>query len=287
MVNELTYQALYKDSIRRLEAKFDERISTQMINWIFADAIHVGGNSIEFVKDKHLIEVRQMISRILNDEPFDYVMGHSIFYGYRFDVNNDVLIPRPETEELVEWAIQMLKDMNRPATVLDIGTGSGCIAITIKKEMPDTSVTGIDVSQRALEVAIRNAMELNSHVTFKKIDFLKQMDLLQARKYDLIISNPPYIDASEKEAMTDSTVLHEPHIALFPEHSDALIFYRKLATKASGLLKESGKVLVEMNEFSSGEILSIFKDSSLVEVEVREDLQGKPRMLKAERMKDS
>ena len=287
MENDLTYQALHSDSIRRLDAKFDERISTQMVNWLFADAIHVSINSTEFVKDQHLTKVRQMVSRILNDEPFDYVMGHSIFYGYRFDVNSDVLIPRPETEELVEWAIQILKDMSRPAAVLDIGTGSGCIAITLKKEIPDSRVTGIDVSQSALDVAVRNAMVLNTHVTFEKIDFLNEIVLLEPRKYDLIISNPPYIDVSEKEAMTESTVIHEPHMALFPEHSDPLIFYRKLAAEASGLLKESGKILVEMNEFRSEEILSIFKDANLVEVEVREDLQGKPRMLKAGLLTDS
>lgn len=221
----------------------------------------------------------KIIARINAHEPVQYVLGSAWFYGRDFYVSPAVLIPRPETELLVEEVIKAVSDF--PITILDIGTGSGCIAITLAKELPNATVTALDISTAALEVAQKNASQLNARVQFLQSDILTQS--IPVTMLDVIVSNPPYIAFAEKEAMRENVLAHEPHVALFVPDNDALIFYSTIAQKGFAALKTDGKVFVEINERFGKETAEVFIHAGFSSVRIVKDLQGKERILVADK----
>lgn len=242
----------------------------------------------DYLKERHqegsilIEEVEAIIDRLKNDEPIEYVTGNAVFYGLNFMVNPDVLIPRPETEELVLLALESL-NLNKPFRGLDIGTGSGCIAITLRKKCPLFIMDGLDISPAALEIAQANAYRHNTLINWHKTDFLDEQQWSGFGAYDFIISNPPYIPLSDQKVMDKKVLHYEPSQALFTPEENPLIFYEKITEFASQHLAEQGFVFVEINEFLAKETMSIFSNI-FKEVHLFNDLQGKARMIKAEEL---
>ncbi len=225
-----------------------------------------------------IIEVMNVaLSKLLNYIPVQYITGKAWFYNLCFTVTNSVLIPRPETEELVLEIIQFLKK-NSPKEILDIGTGSGCIAITIKKNVPNAQITALDVSQEALTIAEKNAADNNVAVNFLQLDFLKEENYIPLPKYDIIISNPPYIPQNEKISLDKNVTLNEPEIALFVPDNDPLIFYKKIMIFAEAHLKKEGRIFLEVHEDFAKETADIFVNANYT-VTIKKDMQGKDRMV--------
>ncbi len=219
------------------------------------------------------------LERLKNNEPLQHILGYSWFYGYRFQVNQNVLIPRRETEELVDWVIKSVK-LSKPK-ILDIGTGSGCIAISLFKEMDNASVEAWDLSKEALEIARKNAGILNAEVHFRETDVFSVNEL--ESKQDVIVSNPPYVLNSEKAKMHQNVTAHEPAKALFVSDQDSLVFYRKIAEIAFDNLNKGGVLFFEINERKGDEMKKLLRSMGFVDVALKYDLQGKPRMIRAEK----
>ena len=225
------------------------------------------------------------LERLLNGEPVQYVIGVADFYGYQFKVNPAVLIPRPETEELVYRALGLANSrIEDTFKVIDIGTGSGCIAITIKKEAPALELTAIDISATALEVAKANAEQLNASVHFQQLDFRLPEQWSSLGKYHLILSNPPYIPWKESTLVGANVLGQEPDLALFVEDKDPLLFYRLIADFANAHLIAGGAILVETNQYNAPEVLTLFKSKGFDESFLFQDLMGNNRIVLARKL---
>lgn len=218
------------------------------------------------------------LNRLKNHEPIQYITGSSEFFGRKFLVNKSVLIPRPETEELVEWIISDYRNTEGQLKVLDIGTGTGCIPISLKKELEDSEVSSYDISSEALLIAKRNAKLNAAEVTFQKLDILKTDSLDD--NFDIIVSNPPYVRELEKKAMHKNVLDHEPKLALYVEDDDALLFYSKIAELASKSLSKDGRLYFEINQYLPEETKSLVEQFGF-EAELKKDIFGNYRMLKA------
>ncbi len=219
--------------------------------------------------------------RLINQEPIQYITGIAPFYGYFFLVNPSVLIPRPETEELVYLIHDYIKKNKLDAPrILDIGSGSGCIPITLNLLNTDSEVVSVDISEEAIEVAKSNNSKLGSKVIFEKVDILdeNQWNKLLGQ-FDIIVSNPPYIPNQEKSLMSSNVLDHEPHLALFVEDDNSLIFYEKIHDFVARFLKKDGVIFLECNEYNAQEVKSIYE--SLYVTEIVNDMQGKERMVVA------
>lgn len=272
----------------------------------------LGEKELSVLEEQRTAETKH---RLLSHRPVQYVLNEAWFYGLKFEVNESVLIPRPETEELVDWVIKDVRCMmydvrytprqtppsdenhsltilhspptlrsesdiyRRTFTILDIGTGSGCIPITIKKKLPAASISAIDVSSEALQTAARNAKLNEVEVNFQLLDFLNENRWDDLSKYDLIISNPPYIKSSEASTIHKNVLEHEPHTALFVPDEDSLLFYRKIAGFALTHLNPGGAVYVEINQLLGQETAALFEQKGFA-VELRKDMSGNERMLK-------
>jgi release factor glutamine methyltransferase len=213
--------------------------------------------------------------------PIQYLLGKTSFYGLDFEVNNHVLIPRPETEELVEWIIQSTSKLEKKdLKILDIGTGSGCIAISIAKNLPSASVFAIDVSENALATAQKNAERNKVNITFINKKILETEDLKQ--QFDIIVSNPPYVRHLEKAEIKKNVLDNEPHLALFVEDNDALIFYRKIAALAQKNLSPNGKLYFEINQYLGKEMIALLEKMNFKNIELRKDIYGNDRMITAD-----
>ncbi|MBL7805591.1 MAG: peptide chain release factor N(5)-glutamine methyltransferase [Saprospiraceae bacterium] len=226
------------------------------------------------VAEQQFIAIRQ---RLLSGEPVQYVLGEADFFGFKFKVSPDVLIPRQETEELVAWAIEWIK--NTPARVLDIGTGSGCIAITIAKKCQNAAVFAIDKSESALYIARENAENLSVSVNFSQQDILNENTWSDLPAFDFILSNPPYIPRQEAKLMPRHVLKHEPHLALFVDDGDPLLFYRAIARFARLKLHPGGRLMFECNEFNARQVYELLVEEGFSEVELRKDLSGADRMV--------
>jgi|SRR5690606_20677799 len=226
--------------------------------------------------DNQLMQLRRWIKRVNAEEPVQYILGETEFYGRRFKVNRDVLIPRPETEELVRAALHLVRHLDSPQ-VVDIGTGSGCIATTLSLERRDARVTGTDISAEALAVAMENAETLKASVTFTLTDILANE--FPFTELDMIISNPPYITPPEAAAMSKGVVDYEPHLALFTPSEDPLAFYRAILSHARHSARPGGMVIVEVNEQHAQDIADLFRANDLTGVEVLTDIFGKDRIV--------
>ncbi len=228
---------------------------------------------------KHWEGFKKGMYRLESGEPLQYVLGKSTFLGLELKVDPSVLIPRPETEELVDWLLE--KNIEQKKRVLDIGTGSGCIPLALKKSRPDWQVLGMDISKKALEIAEENAAVLGLPVEFFQDDILQ--DPSDLGKFDLIVSNPPYVSQEEKNEMRQNVLDHEPRLALFPEGTDPLIFYRKIIEYSLLSLNSGGSLFFELNEGYWEETRSLFLEGEWKSLEVKKDIFGKYRMLSAVR----
>ena len=220
-----------------------------------------------------------IISELKTEKPIQYITGEAWFYGYRFEVNENTLIPRPETEELVEWIVESTKHEagSLKLNILDIGTGSGCIPISLKKELPNAEVFTIDVSEKALEMARKNAVDNEVEVNFMLKNILETDSLVE--KYDVIVSNPPYVRNLEKQEIKKNVLAYEPHLALFVEDSDALLFYRKIAQLALTSLTPNGKLFFEINQYLGKETVALLENLGFKNIELRKDFVGNDRMI--------
>jgi len=216
--------------------------------------------------------------------PVQYLLGKTHFYGLEFEVNENVLIPRPETEELVEWIIQSQKlevpiaiGRSEKLRILDIGTGSGCIAISLAKNLPEAQVFAIDVSEKALATAQKNAVNNNVNVTFIHKNILETKSL--EKEFDIIVSNPPYVRNLEKQEIKKNVLDNEPHLALFVEDDNALIFYQKIAELAQKNLTQNGQLFFEINQYLGKEMIALLENMDFKNVELRQDIYGNDRMI--------
>lgn len=229
-------------------------------------------------------EVDNILSRLLGHEPIQYITGLAPFYGHLFEVDRHVLIPRPETEELV-YAVEKFirKHGYIQPRIIDIGTGSGCIPITLSSLFVQAKILGVDISEAALELALKNNRKMSAEVNFHCIDFLDKDQWIALGDFDIIVSNPPYIPDSEKSLMAANVLDYEPHLALFVEDQDPLIFYNKIFQFAQ---TQSGNIAIflECNEYNAMDVESIFSTS--YRTEIIKDMQGKNRILKAFRVED-
>lgn len=231
-------------------------------------------------------DLKNILNRLKKKEPIQYVLGEADFYGYSYHVEPGVLIPRPETEELVNWILS--EEPNTSLSILDIGTGSGCIAITLAKNMPQASVTAFDISLKALSIAQTNAERMQTQVHFRQTDILRYIpdngptasETETIPKWDIIVSNPPYVCLSEAAEMDVHVKCYEPHEALFVPDNHPLLFYQAIAHYARYRLRPGGKLYVEINQRFGNETMSVFRQAGFQHIELRNDFCGRPRMIR-------
>ena len=237
-------------------------------------------NKSYMLSDSQLKFLDESIERLQKHEPVQYITHESWFANMKFYVDHNVLIPRPETEELVDWIIKEVRNKKPELRILDIGTGSGCIAISLKKNLPDSEVWGCDVSEEALNIARMNADALNATIDFVPLDFLDKKQQGQLPKVDIIVSNPPYVTPEEKKEMRKNVTDYEPSAALFVPDGDPLIFYKAISDFGKEKLNGNGSIYAEINENLGEQVKSLFTEEGYKSVELKKDLQGKNRMIK-------
>ena len=239
-------------------------------------------NKIPYLTCTQLEDLDAITERLKKNEPVQYVLGEAWFAGMKFKVNKNVLIPRPETEELVDWIVKKSqKSKVKSQNIIDIGTGSGCIPITLKKKLPESDVSAIDVCSEALFTATENAMELNAELNFLLVDFLDEEKWKELAQYDIIVSNPPYVKQSEINTIHERVKEFEPHLALFVPDNDPILFYKKLSDFSMKHLNAGGKLFVEINEALGEAVSNLFRSAGFLNVDLKKDMQGKDRMVMA------
>jgi release factor glutamine methyltransferase len=268
-------------SLQRVEEVYDARESRNIVNELFRHYLNLSSADLivkanDSISESQMLLVYKAVKRIANKEPLQYVLGKAYFFGMDMHVSSAVLIPRPETEELVRWMLDTIKPNNHSVySVLDIGTGSGAIALALKKAQPNWNVCGVDVSQEALQVAERNSTELQLEVEWKEVDILEGN--LPEGNWNTIVSNPPYITVSEGSEMRASVVQHEPHLALFVPENDPLLFYRRILELANNC-ETVKQVFFEIHENYATETLAL-GEQFYWKGELKKDLQGKDRFI--------
>lgn len=279
-------KALLKDLTKRIKLPEPEDEITQIAFLVIHHEF--GLSSTEVLMERQLtldpdihMRLDYIVDRLNRHEPIQYILGEAEFFGRKFLVNSSVLIPRPETEELIRMITppSPAGEQTGVMRILDIGTGSGCIAITLKLVLPLAEVYATDISETALKVAHKNANRHNASVEFLRHDILNEEIPMQ--NLDLIVSNPPYIAQHEKAQMKRNVKEHEPHLALFVPGEDALLFYRAIAGKGKHALKPGGKILVEINEQSGPEVTGIFIGEGYTDVSLLKDINMKDRIVTA------
>jgi len=260
---------------------YETREAEQITKYFFEDVYQLFGfsDAKDFPADE-IEPLKEYAKRIMAGEPVQYITGIANFYGFNFKVNKHALIPRPETEELVNWVLEDLKGKNLQYDLIDIGTGSGCIPITLKKKMPSLRVFGVETSLDALNVARINAKRFDIEFPVYMFDFLDEGYWENLSTYDIIVSNPPYVAHSERDKMNHHVLDYEPNLALFTPDDNYLIFYEKVAEFGKSHLKDGGTIYMEMNEFKVPEIKEVFEVAGYKHIDVRMDLQGKERMIR-------
>ncbi len=279
----MTVSSAFQAFIESLSQTYDPGEARSIARIVFEDALHI----YDFQSAKHLETSQQNLldsiqARLLQHEPVQYILGQADFYGLKFKVNPNVLIPRQETEELVHWIIETIKSC-KPSNykILDIGTGSGCIPIAVKKKMPALEVSAIDVSLEALEIARENAQLNAVEVQFLQTDILDQNQWKQLGQFDLIVSNPPYIPFRESALMPKNVKDFEPELALFVADENPLLFYERIADFAIEHLSQNGYLFFECNEFNANEVAQLIDKKGFTNICLQKDLNRKDRMIKA------
>lgn len=257
-----------------------------LIRLMMEEVCHLLPHQFLICPDKEITEeqkrrIHEIVERLKQMEPIQYIVGTADFYSLRFEVNPSVLIPRPETEELVERIIR--DNTDKEMDILDIGTGSGCIAITLQKHLEKAHVTALDISAEALATARRNATRNEATVTFIQADILnpEQAETNVPSSFDVIVSNPPYIKEEEKKEMERNVLDYEPHMALFVPNDDPLLFYRHIARFGKVKLKKEGCLYFEINAACGNKMVGMLKEEGYKEIELIQDLSGKDRMVKS------
>lgn len=285
MAFDIASKDLLHQIVSSLQNIYEEREATTIASWLIEDLFQLTyhqihwNEKIEWSKEKEQI-VQNAIERLKNHEPLQYITERAEFFGFTFKVSSDTLIPRPETEELVDLIIQD-NQTKFNCKILDIGTGTGCIPISLDKKLPLAKVSAIDISEGALKIAQENNKVLKSEVIFYQQDILNK-DLSSFEKFDVIVSNPPYIRNLEKELMSENVLEHEPHLALFVDNDTPLLFYDRITTLASQSLNKGGKLYFEINEAFGQETAQLLINAGFEKVEIIQDLQGKERIVKGE-----
>ncbi|MER0438455.1 peptide chain release factor N(5)-glutamine methyltransferase [Emticicia sp. W12TSBA100-4] len=276
---------LYDNLLQQITA-YESQEAKEIVFWLME--FYLGLRKIDILSDKSFekaIDWATIIERLNTHEPIQYILGETEFYGRRFLVNDSVLIPRPETEELVKYIVDKQKNQlpvtNNQLSILDIGTGSGCIAISLAKELPNFKVTAYDISEKALETAKTNAELNKADVTFEKVDILSSQLSNIHYPLSIIVSNPPYVTKQEIDRMQKNVLDFEPHLALFVEDSEPLIFYEAIANFAFNNLTDNGLVAVEINEALGEETAEVFRRKGFSEVEIIKDIHQKDRFVSA------
>ncbi len=229
------------------------------------------------IEESEVAKWRDIVAQLQQQKPLQYILGETEFFGLPFTVTSAVLIPRPETEELVDWILKNNSNNSEQLRILDIGTGSGCIPITLAKNLNNAKVEAIDISKEALKVAENNAIKNFVKVKFVEMDILKADKL--SKTYDIIVSNPPYVRALEKQEMLKNVLDYEPHIALFVEDEDPLLFYVKITQLASKSLSEEGQLYFEINQYLGQRMIELLKEYKFRDIELRQDIYGNDRMI--------
>lgn len=269
--------------IQALDGIFDEK-EIESFFYITLEAFHQMKRvdlvlNPEFEIDSmQLLQWETVLSQLKTHKPIQYILGETEFFGLPFYVNENTLIPRPETEELVEWILsnQQISKSTQPLKIIDIGTGSGCIAVSLAKNLPNATVYAIDVSEKALATAQKNAERNNVSVTFLNRNILETEDL--EAHFDIIVSNPPYVRNLEKAEIHKNVLEYEPHLALFVEDEDALVFYRKITELATKNLSENGQLYFEINQYLGKQMIELLEKYQFQDIELRKDIYGNDRM---------
>ena len=262
------------------EAKAIARMTYEVCFGLTLSDLYLGKDT-QLSADDHT-QLEEIAKRLLHGEPIQYVLGQADFCGRTFLVNEHVLIPRPETEELCQWITS--QRVCPPVRLLDIGTGSGCIACTLAAALPEAEVTAWDISAEALEVARENAKRNNVHVSFEQVDVLNiSLSSLLPSPFSIIVSNPPYICNKERASMETNVLEHEPHTALFVPDDDPLLFYRAIAQYGQTALKDGGWLYFEINPLYAQDICDMLCAMHYCCIEIKEDQYGKQRMIRAQR----
>ncbi len=285
---------IYRQYLQQLQQIYSAGEAAVITDWVFESVADL--HRADIIKNpEHTIiaekasQLNDCLTALLQHQPVQYVLGEAWFYKMKLKVNEKVLIPRPETEELVQLVANNLKEsfndqstgVIQPLSLLDIGTGSGCIAIAVKKSLPEVMMTAIDVSPGALSVAKENAAVQQTAITFLQSNFLDENTWKDLPVYDIIISNPPYIPLNEKDKLDKNVTAFEPHTALFVPDNEPLLFYKKIAVFGLLHLTDNGKIYVEMHEDFAEATAEVFK--KYYRVEIKKDIFGKERMLVATR----
>jgi len=279
------YKTHFFDALKNMQ---DER-EIESFFFILTEYLHnlkrvdVALNPDFELSDAAIEKWNAILKELQQEKPIQYITGEAWFYGLRFEVNENTLIPRPETEELVEWILNSpIIHHPSPITILDIGTGSGCIPIALKANLPQANVSAIDISEKALEVAKRNAVINKVDINFIQANILEVEDLFQfPSPYNIIVSNPPYVRVLEKQEIKKNVLDYEPHLALFVDDNDALLFYRKIAQLALKNLAPNGLLFFEINQYLGKETVMLLENLGFKNIELRKDFYGNDRMIKA------
>jgi release factor glutamine methyltransferase len=284
MFANMNSKELYRSFLVELQSVYDLSEATVITDWVFeniasikkADLIKNPLQQIPAAIVKKLTEKKE---ELLQNKPVQYVIGNTTFYNMQLQVSNKVLIPRPETEEMINHIINTYRFEQKQLSILDIGTGSGCIAIAIKKNLTSSKVIALDISEDALDIARANAITNKTNIQCTHFDFLDESRWPELLQFDIIVSNPPYIPLSEKEKMAKNVVDYEPHNALFVPDNNPMLFYEKIARFGRSHLNYNGKVYVETHEDYAKEVASLFTNASYQQVITKKDLFGKERMI--------
>lgn len=287
----MTIEEAYNNFTQQLKSISEVREANNIADWVFESAglkrLDRITNKLNQINESTHKQLNEKLRQLLQHKPVQYVLNEAWFYKMKFFVNEHVLIPRPETEELVEWVVEEIRNKkleirNKEVlfSILDIGSGSGCIPVALKKELPDAAITSIDISYEALEVAKQNATTQNVKIEFIQLDFLDVKSIKPLPLFNIIVSNPPYIPENEKSKLDKNVVDHEPHLALFVGDNDPFIFYKTIAAFAKTHLKKEGEIFVEVHENYAEEVKKIFEGKNF-KTETRKDIYGRERMIKA------
>jgi release factor glutamine methyltransferase len=285
---------------RELKELYDEPEATNISVMVLEGLSGLEKNEQVIRKDlllskEQINTLQEQVIRLKKHEPVQYLLQRAWFYGLPLYVDHHVLIPRPETEELVDWVVRDVKtsgkdvfekkpgeaDETRELKILDVGTGSGCLALALKKSMPGAEIWGCDVSEAALNVARRNGSELDIRVDFQFVDFLDPVQQKLLPTVHMVVSNPPYVPLRDKDAMHPNVLLYEPHRALFVDNNDPLLFYKALARFGNHRLYTGGRLYMEIHENLGKEVVSLFRKEGYDPVVLKKDMQGKDRMVMA------
>lgn len=275
-----------EEFLKKLEKEFPKEEVLSFFNILVEHYLQMSRIQVALDREKELSgpELHQMeaaLERLMRHEPVQYIIGKKEFYGLNFMVNENVLIPRPETEELVDWILKDLQAGNKKKiSILDIGTGSGCIAVSLAKNLPEAKVKALDFSAEALDVARKNAEDNAVEVVFVQADILKTEDL--ESHFDVIVSNPPYVRELEKTEMQRNVLEHEPEMALYVKDEDPLIFYRKITALAENALNPRGAIYFEINQYLEKETAALLQEKDFL-TSLKKDIFGVERMLKGQK----